>query len=152
VADWVREHVPDERLPHGDEVWLPVEHNLADFDGTDREIVQDDTSHRFFNPNHPAYHFGRKRCESGDQRSEVGDQTSGKEGEVQRVGERAKDDKAAVSPSPTLPRSHSDEMTHPAALSGPTRIERLLASERVLCGPRRRRLERVVARRRAAGE
>ena len=38
VAEWVKTIVPNERLPQGDDVWLPVYHCLKDWPDEDRKI------------------------------------------------------------------------------------------------------------------
>ena len=132
VADWVRQHVPEEKLPQGDDVRLPEEHCLADFEA--------------------------RSAEPGARSVEV-------------VGWAAPTDacQVAVDPTPAVPADASESSggpsppyfldtlapSHPGdcrtktdatAPRGPTRIERLLASDRVICGPLRRRLERRARR------
>jgi hypothetical protein len=151
VADWVRAHVPEALLPQGDDVWLPLEHCLEGFAAEGREVIEVDHSRRFFNPGKHGWRYGRRGEGTGDR-----SQGSGVRGEVSPANashfatplatceaaptERPGANHApSVSPSPSPPLSHSPTQMSPR---GPTRIERLLASERVICGPVRRRLER----------
>ncbi len=162
VADWVREHVPEERLPHGEDLWLPAENSLADFDGAEREVIEVDTSERYYNPGQPAWRFGRKRVEGRGEESGGRGQETGNRGQMT---EDRSEVTSFISPSPPLPVSPSPftacGATHERGASTaakcdrvelvvpPTRLERLLTSGRVRSGVARRVLERVVRQRRA---
>jgi hypothetical protein len=156
VADWVREHVPDELLPHGEDVWLPVEHSLADFDGTDREIAEYDTSRRHFNPNQVSYHFGRRVAGEGSgfgvqgsgeqrERQREGKTERGSEGETERQSGSESGRQNVASPSAALPLAPADSPPQP-----PSKIERLLNSGRRISDSYRRKLTSIAARQREA--
>ena len=63
VAPWVRELVPEPRLPTDDEAYLPCLHNLADWNPHAREVVPYDTQLALHG--YEAYRFGRLETEVG---------------------------------------------------------------------------------------
>jgi hypothetical protein len=168
VADWVREHVPEERLPHGEELWLPMENNLAGFDGAEREVIEVDTSARFYNPGERAWRFGGRRGaenrgeRTGDRGQETAEASGGRQPtELAGDGGQTTADSghsfnshfatplAASGASQERGASTGAKLELPLLVVPPTRLERLLARGRVRSGVARRVLERVVRQRRA---